>query len=373
MNRRTLVTAAALALLPVLAGAPTAASVEVQSVSVQGGKIVLEVVDRPDSSAQVEVQINGRTHRVPVSGLRPNQRRTVSTSIDVPCGTPARVEARVGSSSKTETLNVSCAGSSGGNSSSSGSSGTFSSGRGGSSGSSGPGGSSRSAGSQVEIGGLAVNPRSGQLQAQVTLRSYPPGRRPIEVLFETGGVSEKVRAFGLALNNPKTVSTRQPFPCNATQQVTASVVSPSEWAGVSTSSTLSRQCSRTQGTPNLVPLNLERTELGESTAIPQTSIQVRVEVANDSEFDMPDNEQGGNWWYVRVSGLNRPQQVRRALKGGEKYSFTARVTQPCWSQQRDRFGQVTVTVDDRRNIRESNENDNQKTFTIERKRCRDAG
>lgn len=368
MNRRTLLTAAALVLLPILAGAPAAASVEVQSVSVQGGQIVLEVVDRPDSSAQVEVEINGRTHRVPVSGLRPNQRRTVRTSIDVPCGTPARVEARVGSSSKSETLNVSCAGSSGGSSSSSGSSGAFGSG-----GSSGSSGGSQSAGSQVEIGGLAVNPRSGQLQAQVEIHSYPPRRRPIEVQFETDGVSETVRAFGLALNNPKTVSTRQPFPCNATQQVTATVVSPNEWAGVTASTTLSRQCSRTQGTPNLVPLSLERTERGESTAIPQTSIQVRVEVANDSEFDMPDNEQGGNWWYVRVSGLNRPQQVRRALKGGEKYPFTVRVTQPCWSQERDRFGEVTVTVDDRRNIRESNENDNQKTFTIERKRCRDAG
>lgn len=137
MKLRTLVTAATLALLPVLASVPAAASVEVQSVSVQGGQLVLQVVDRPDSSAQVEVQIDGQTHRVSVSGLRPNQRRTVRTSIDVPCGTSTRVEAKVDDSTKTETLDVPCAGSSGASPSGGGSSGAFSSGSGGSSGSSG--------------------------------------------------------------------------------------------------------------------------------------------------------------------------------------------------------------------------------------------
>lgn len=364
MSYRILVTAAAFAALLISAAAPAGAAVEVRRVYAQGDQLVLEVVDRPEAASEVEVEIDGRTYSVPVPTLRPNQSRTLRTSIELPCGSSTRVEARVGSSSKSENLRVPCsAASSGGSGSDSPSN----------SGSPGSAPAGRSTSDLVEIGDLAVNPRQGQLQAQVEIRAYPPRRQPVEVLFEYAGFSEKVQERRFSLNNARTVSTRQPFPCNEAQRVTATVVGPPEWAGVSTTANLTRRCSRSQGTPNLVPLSLERDERGESTAIGQTSIRVRVQVENAADFDMPDNEQGGNMWIVRVSGLNRPQQVRRALKGGEKFSFTERITQPCWSVERDRFGEVTVTVDDRNTILESNENDNQKTFTIERKRCRDAG
>lgn len=226
--------------------------------------------------------------------------------------------------------------------------------------------------SGIEIDDLSVSHRTGLVQAQVTLHTYPPRRQPVEVRFEFAGETDEVRSYGFALNNPKTVSSRKPFPCNATEEATATIVSPREWAGVSTTAELTRSCSQSLGTPNLVPLSLEQTDYGETNS-GATSIQVRVEVLNDSEYDMPDNEQGGNWWHIRLSGLNRSEQVRQALQAGEKHVFTARVTQPCWSVERDRYGEVTVTVDDRKNILEANENDNQATFRVERKRCRDAG
>lgn len=344
-------TVAVVGLALMWAGAATAET-KVERMYVQNGKLVMEVVERPASSATVEVEIEGKSVDVAVQGLRPNSKKTVRTDIAVPCGS-STVTARTSDSgpSKTETLSNNC---SGGGGSSSGSS-----------------GGSRSG--VITIEDLSVGRSNGLLQARVKVRAQL-GRATVKLRFEYDGQSEEVRQGGFSPNLARALNGRQPFPCNTTAAVTATIIEPQQYAGDSLTRELTRRCVGGSGTPNLVVTSLKRNDRGVSTAIADTSIKVRVVVENDSDFRMNDNEQGGNWWRIAIPGMTRgSHQVRRALAAHEQYSFNTNMSVPCYSRPEDKERQVTVTVDSANNILESNENDNKSTFTVEAKRCRDAG
>lgn len=341
--RRLSLAGTALLLLASTASAET----RVKNAYVQDGKLVLEVVEEPARSAEVQVQIGGESITVPVSGLVPNRTRTVTTSVDVPCGDVSSLQARVAGAETpySKTLRNPCPTSGGGR----------------------PASSSAA----LDLFDLQVAPTNGLLGVFVRTRGPAP-RTPVEVQFSYADFSEKARVVGLSPNRNAKANGRQPFPCNETHRVTARIATPG-YGDETVEADLRRQCSRSQGTPNLVPYKLERANNMRTNASADNRVPVRVEVLNDSQYDMPFNNQGTPSFTIQVPGISQRMQVRRQLQAGEKWGFNVSLTLSCYSKEADRFQEVTMTVDSRRNIRESDENDNTKTFVIEANRCRDAG
>ena len=247
---------------------------------------------------------------------------------------------------------------------------------------SGPAMADSSANDAFSIEDLKVNPRNGTINASVK-RLRNTGRTPVKVEFTFGETTEVVQGRGIPLNQARNVTSKTPFPCNEELPVHAKLVSPDEYAGIYLEKTLTRKCKagNYSGTPNLVVVNLERKQRGETNARAPSQVNVRVTVANDAPYGMPNNEQGGNTWYISVQGDSRAKQMRRALPGKSKnprnksnqYAYNTNITLSCWSRPEDKYADVKVTVDSRNNIRESNENDNSAVFQILRNRCRDAG
>ncbi len=339
-----------------LAASPASAETKVKNAYVKNGKLVLEVVEEPARSASVEVEIGGQKMTVPVSGLIPNRTRTVTTSFDVPCGNGSSLQASVegGSTPYSKTLSYPCPTTSGGGS------------RSGSTGSTGSGSAPA-----LDIFDLQVARTNGLLGVYVRTQGPAP-RTPVEVEFSYADFTEKARVVGLAPNRNAKANGRQPFPCNETHRVRARIATPG-YGDQYVEADLSRTCSKSQGTPNLVPYKLERANNMRTNAFADNRVPVRVEVINDSQYDMPFNNQGTPSFFIQVPGISQRMQVRRQLQAGEKWGFNVSLTLSCWSNEADRFQEVTMTVDSARNIRESDENDNQKTFVIEANRCRDAG
>lgn len=223
--------------------------------------------------------------------------------------------------------------------------------------------------------------RAGKIQGDVVLKEGPmPSRGMALVTFAWGDphgpTTETIRTGGIQFQNrPRSVTTRKVFPCDATYPVTARVepMFPANRGGGSddgdddyTRVELTRTCSRTQGTPNLVVEEMKRVSTNKA---PEAPVTVRVTVKNDSNYDMADNEMGGTPWAISVqSATGTYHTVRRALKAGETYSYNVNVAVDC-----DAVTDLRVVVDARRNIDELDENDNEAEFPVEGNYCQDAG
>lgn len=229
---------------------------------------------------------------------------------------------------------------------------------------------------------IQVNPRNGLVNAKIK-RLRNTGRAKVEVKFEFGDVVEVVKARGLGLNQVRNATNKTPFPCNEQLNTRITLVSPPDYAGITLEKPVERKCKagRYSGTPNLVVVDLKRNNRGQTNARSESMVNVRVTVANDEPYGMPNNSSGGNVWHITVQGDTRSQQMRRALPGKSKnkrntsnqYSYNTNIALACYTKESDKYGEVKVRVDSRNNIRESNENDNERVFKIERNRCRDAG
>lgn len=229
---------------------------------------------------------------------------------------------------------------------------------------------------------IQVNARNGLVNAKIK-RLQNTGRAKAEVKFEFGKVEEVVKARGLGLNQVRNVTSKSPFPCNENLDARITLVSPAEYAGITLNKLVERKCKagRYSGTPNLVVVDLKRNNRGQTNARSESMVNVRVTVANDEPYGMPNNSAGGNVWHINVQGDSRSQQMRRALPGksnntrntSNQYSYNTNIALGCYTRPDDKYGEVKVRVDSRNDIRESNENDNERVFKIERNRCRDAG
>ena len=324
------------------------AETKVKKAYVKNGKLVLEVVEEPQRSADVEVRLGNQTINVPVSGLVPNRTRSFTTQVDIPCGDHQLRATTSGSNSPySTTLSHPCGGS-----------GT-------------PSGGSSSSSALVELFDLQVAPTNGLLGVRLKTQARLP-RGPIEVEFSYAGYSEKARVNGLIPNRVARANSRQPFPCNETHRVRAKLATPG-LGDRYVDQDITRSCSRNQGTPNLVPHDLKRQNNMRTTAYADSKVPIRLEVKNDSAYDMPFNNQGTPSFQIKVPGVAKIMVIRRQLQAGEKWSLPVDLTLSCYSNESDRFREVTMTVDAANNIRESDENDNKRTFTVEANRCRDAG
>lgn len=332
-----------------------AAETVVRKAFVRDGKLVLEVIERPSSTATVEVQLGGQKIEVPVSGLVPNRSRSVTTKIEVPCG-DHQVQARAASSSErfSGRLTHDCSDSSPFGGTPSGS------------------GGSRNDQPAIEFSDLQANSINGRLGVQVRANETLP-RGPIQVEFSYENFREIGQLRSLSRNRTAKINGKQPFPCNKKLQVKLKVLSPASHRDTSYAEDVFRRCSRTQGTPNLVPASLERNDRIQTNATADSKVALKIVVRNDSEFDMPFNEQGQPWWFVKVPGVSERMEVRRPLKAGESYTLKVDAAVACYTNPNDRFRELTVTVDSSRRILEEDENDNAATFRIEANRCRDAG
>ena len=229
---------------------------------------------------------------------------------------------------------------------------------------------------------INVNPRNGTINVSIKRRKNT-GQAPVKVAIQYAKVKEVLTSRAIPVNQARNATSKKPFPCNEKHKVQAVLVSPKQYTGIRLEKVLARQCKagNYSGTPNLVVVDLKRTQKGETNAKAPTKVQVRVTVENDSPYGMPNNNQGGNKWSISVQGNTRAKQVRKALPGksksgrstGSKYSYSTSINLPCWSVPTDKYANVSVTVDAKNNILESNEKDNKKTFKILRNRCRDAG
>lgn len=229
---------------------------------------------------------------------------------------------------------------------------------------------------------IQVNPRNGLVNAKIK-RLQNTGRAKVEVRFEFGDVNEVVNARGLGLNQVRNATSKSPFPCNEKLDTRITLIAPSDYAGITLRKPVERKCKagRYSGTPNLVVVDLKRNNRGQTNARSESMVNVRVTVANDEPYGMPNNSSGGNVWHITVQGDTRSQQMRRALPGksnnkrntSNQYSYNTNIALACYTRDDDKYGEVKVRVDSRNNIRESNENDNERVFKIERNRCRDAG
>lgn len=229
---------------------------------------------------------------------------------------------------------------------------------------------------------IQVNPRNGLVNAKIK-RLQNTGRANVEVRFEFGEVKEVVKARGLGLNQVRNATSKSPFPCNENLDTRITLVSPPEYAGISLKKKVERKCKagRYSGTPNLVVVDLKRNKRGQTNARSESMVNVRVTVANDEPYGMPNNSAGGGVWHINVQGDTRSQQMRRALPGksnngrntSNQYSYNTNIALGCYTRDDDKYGEVKVRVDSQNNVRETNEKDNERIFKIERNRCRDAG
>lgn len=221
----------------------------------------------------------------------------------------------------------------------------------------------------------------GVMLVDVVLRQAPPppgGVVDIEFQYSNGErtVSETVRGGVGGVNVRRTVSARQPFPCDQTYQVTATLKN-SGASPVQTSAVLSRRCTRTQGTPDLAVISAVRVNGGLDSPR-ETPIRIRVTVGNISAFNMAFNEQGGIPWTVQVTpgtsgsadgGTGGVQTFRLPLQARQQHTFDVMpVALPCGKES-----QIQVVVDRDGVIAESDESNNRKSFMIAGNRCQDAG
>lgn len=236
---------------------------------------------------------------------------------------------------------------------------------------------------RVQLSNVRINTVNGIVQADATLTAPPLPRLNnvtgrIRVSFRVGDAEETVNAAVATVNVKRTVNSTRPFPCNTTLPVTVKVLEPAEVAGHSATTTLTRKCSGSQGTPDLTVVSVTRTDQGLRSddeylqSGENTPIQVTVKVKNQGVSAMPNNEQGGTPWLVQVtpgasssgptSGL---QTVRIALQAGQEHTLTVLpIALPC-----GKVSDVTVVVDRDKTILESDETNNTKTFKVPGNRC----
>lgn len=240
-------------------------------------------------------------------------------------------------------------------------------------------GASHPTATTITLSGLRLN-NSGLILVDVTLTHLPPptgGVVDIEFSYVDGGstITETVRGTTGAYNTKKAISSRQPFPCNKTLEVTATLKSPGQ-SPVYTKSSLSRRCTLAQGTPDLTVVKAERVDGGGLQSPRETVIRVRVTLANIGS-NMPFNEQGGTPWTVQLTpgasggndgGTGGVQVFRIALSANQKITMDVMPV----ALQCGRLNPVTVVVDRDGAIREANENNNRLTVDIPGNRCQDA-
>lgn len=245
-------------------------------------------------------------------------------------------------------------------------------------------GSRGARGPRVQVGNLRLNLR-GSVLADVKLTTPPPPRGGVvNVVFTWGTVTETVRVTGVAsVTTVRVASTRTPFPCNRPLEVTARVAEAAGdgdgTAGSTTTARLNRPCSRATGTgtPDLKVVSIERVsvagEIPGLKAPPHTPIRLRIRIVNDSDFDMPENEQGGTPFEVQVTpGGARAQTIRTAIHGGptpaarlnNSVLLFFNVALPC-----GRETEVTAYVDRTRRITETDETNNRLTVKIPGNSC----
>ena len=236
---------------------------------------------------------------------------------------------------------------------------------------------SASARADEVIGNLRLN-LQGQILADIKLGPRSAAQDgDVKVEFTYGEVTQTTNAgrFPANLNVKRVISTSQPFPCDKTLDVSATIISPQAFAGQSVKTSLTRRCSRTQGTPDLtVKLEQVRTDVVQR----ETRVRLKVAIKNSSAYSMPDNEQGGKLFSVQIpnsslapgtedAGPAGTYTVRRALQAGEEYSFDIYVAVPCNQKAR-----IEARVDFPNVILESNENNNTFKLELQGKPCQGA-
>ena len=231
----------------------------------------------------------------------------------------------------------------------------------------------------ITLSNIRLN-NTGLILVDVMLTQAPPptgGVVDIEFSYVDGGstITETVRGLAGALNTRKAISSRQPFPCNKTLEVTATLKSPG-LSPVYTKSSLTRRCTLSQGTPDLTVTKIERVDGGGLQSPRETVIRVRVTLSNIGS-NMPFNEQGGTPWTVQLTpgatggndgGTGGVQVFRLALSANQKITMDVMPV----ALQCGRLNPVTVVVDRDRVILEANENNNRLTANIAGNRCQDA-
>lgn len=236
---------------------------------------------------------------------------------------------------------------------------------------------SASARADESIGNLRLN-LQGQILADIRLGSRSAAQDgDVKVEFTYGDVTQTINAgrFPANVNIKRVISTSQPFPCDKTLEVRATIISPQAFAGQYVKASLTRRCSRTQGTPDLtVKLEQVRADVVER----ETRVRLKVSIKNSSAYNMPDNEQGGKLFSVQIpnsslapgtedAGPAGTYTIRRALQAGEEYSFDIYVPVPCNQKAR-----IEARVDFPNVIVESNENNNTFKLELQGKPCQEA-
>jgi hypothetical protein len=238
---------------------------------------------------------------------------------------------------------------------------------------------SRPSATTITLSSLRLN-STGLILVDVTLTQLPPptgGVVDIEFSYVDGGstITETVRGTTGAYNTKKAISSRQPFPCNKTLEVTATLKSPGH-SPVYTRSSLSRRCTLSQGTPDLTVAKVERVDGGGLQSPREKVIRVRVTLANIGS-NMPFNEQGGTPWTVQLTpgasggndgGTGGVQVFRIALSANQRITMDVMPV----ALQCGRLNPVTIVIDRDGVIREANENNNRLTVDIPGNRCQDA-
>ena len=236
----------------------------------------------------------------------------------------------------------------------------------------------RPAATTITLANLRLN-QTGIMLVDAKLTQAPPpvgGIIDIEFQYSDGSstITETVRSNVGAVNVVRTVSSRQPFPCDKSYEVIATLKNPG-MTSVRATSTLSRKCTRTEGTPDLTVVSAVRVDGGGLQSPRETPIRVRVTLANIGQ-NMRFNEMGGTPWIVQFTpgasgsadgGTGGVQTFRIALQAKQQITMDVMpVALPC-----GKASTVEVVVDREGSIVEANEKNNRATFTINGNRCQD--
>jgi hypothetical protein len=228
------------------------------------------------------------------------------------------------------------------------------------------------AGHKVELRNLRVN-LTGALLVDVVLTTPPAITTRVPVKIEYEGVSETLQVANVAaVNVPRTATATQPFPCNATHTVRATVLDLPNLplGGHSIEASLSRRCTASQGTPDLIVESIERVPTRarpeEWFAVsPETPVRLKVVVKNASAYAMAFNEQGGTPWQVQVTpGGAQMQRLALPLQPQQSYPLEFTIAVAC-----RQLTDVTAWVDTANVIKESNETNNRLTAKIPGNNC----
>ena len=231
----------------------------------------------------------------------------------------------------------------------------------------------------ITLSNLRLN-LQGLMLVDVILTAGPPpagGVVDIEFSYVDGGttVAETVRGLTGAVNTRKAISSKLPFPCGKTLDVTATIKSPGN-SGASTKSSITRRCTLAQGTPDLAVTKIERVDGGGLNSPRETVIRLRVTIVNRGS-NMPFNEQGGTPWTVQLTpgasgsndgGTGGVQIFRIALSANQQITMDVMPV----ALQCGRLNTVAVVVDRDRVILEANENNNRLEASVPGNRCQDA-